>query len=147
MVELPAAVEIIDELAHDCDFLSIGSNDLIQYLLAVDRTNERVSSLYVPYHPAVLRSLKRIADGAERQQVDLSLCGDMALDARMLPFLIGVGIRKLSVDPRSIYKLQRRVREIDSGEARVMAGEMLAIGRLSEMEAYLRDRGLMTPKK
>ena len=147
MVELPAAVEIIDELAHDCDFLSIGSNDLIQYLLAVDRTNERVSSLYVPYHPAVLRSLKRIADGAERQQVDLSLCGDMALDARMLPFLIGVGIRKLSVDPRSIYKLQRRVREIDSAEARVIATEMLAIGRLSEMEAYLRGRGLMPAKK
>ena len=147
MVELPAAVEIIDELGHDCDFLSIGSNDLIQYLLAVDRTNERVSSLYVPYHPAVLRALKRIAEGAARQQVDLSLCGDMALDARMLPFLLGVGIRKLSVDPRSIFRLQKKIQAIDSREAETIAGEMLAIGRLAEMEDYLRAHGLMAEKK
>ncbi|MFO1520954.1 MAG: phosphoenolpyruvate--protein phosphotransferase [Kiritimatiellia bacterium] len=147
MVELPAAVEIIDELGHDCDFLSIGSNDLIQYLLAVDRTNERVSSLYVPYHPAVLRALKRIAEGAARQQVDLSLCGDMALDARMLPFLLGVGIRKLSVDPRSIFRLQKKIQAIDSREAETIAGEMLAIGRLAEMEDYLRAHGLMAGKK
>ena len=112
MIELPSAVEIADELAQEADFLCIGSNDLVQYILAVDRTNEQIADLYLPYHPAVLRALKRIADAAEKQEVDLSICGDIACDSRMIPFLLGIGIRTLSMDSVWIQKVQKRINEV-----------------------------------
>ena len=92
MVELPSAVEAIAELAREADFLSIGTNDLVMYLLAVDRTNERLGRLYLSHHPAVLRALKRIVDGVGERLPRLSACGDAAAYPAMSLFLTGLGI-------------------------------------------------------
>lgn len=139
MVELPSAVWIADELAAEADFLSIGSNDLVQYLLAADRTNEAVADWYAPQHPAVLRSLARIVEAADRAGKPVSLCGDLATDATMLPFLLGIGLRQFSMDPTAIPAAQRRIEGIDSELARRQAERMLGMGRLDEVQAYLRE--------
>lgn len=140
MVELPAAVEIIDELAAEADFLSIGTNDLVQYYLAVDRTNENVRDFYVPYHPAVLRALKKIADAGIKHRVDVCICGDIARDPRMVPFLLGIGLKKLSVNPRMIHDVQKQVKQLNLGQATATARQMLAMGRVSEIREFLEDR-------
>ena len=137
MVELPSAVEIAAELAREADFLCIGTNDLIQYVLAVDRTNKHISEFYVPYHPAVLRSLKRIADAAAANRVPVSVCGEMAGDPKMIPFLIGIGIRELSMDLRLLPRAQATLGLLDSAIARGQADDMLGMGRISELAAYL----------
>ncbi|MBF0486503.1 MAG: phosphoenolpyruvate--protein phosphotransferase [Candidatus Omnitrophica bacterium] len=125
MIELPSAVELIEELATEAGFFSIGTNDLIQYILAIDRTNEKVADLYVPHHPAVLRALKRIVDAAKKYKRDISVCGDMAHDVKYLSFLIGIGIRKLSLDARYLPKVQEKITGLDSREAAQQAGEAL----------------------
>lgn len=139
MVELPAAVEIIDELARESDFLCIGTNDLIQYLLAVDRTNESVSSLYVCHHPAVLRAVYRIVNSAINNDVDVSICGDMALNTDMLKFLIGIGVRKISIDPQHIPRIQQFVMGLHTEEARRHARKLLRFGTLREVNAFLAE--------
>ena len=137
MVELPAAIEIIDELAEVSDFFSIGTNDLIQYLLAVDRTNESVSNMYVSHHPAVLRAVYRIVNSAINNDVDVSVCGDMALDEDMLKFLIGIGVRKVSIDPQQIPRIQAFVSELHTEEARQHARKLLRFGTLKEVNRFL----------
>jgi phosphotransferase system enzyme I (PtsP) len=137
MVELPAAVEIIDELAQAADFFSIGTNDLIQYLLAVDRTNESVSSMYVCHHPAVLRSVYRIVNSAINNDVDVSVCGDMALNEDMLKFLIGIGVRKISIDPQQIPRVQAFLSGLHTEEARRHARKLLRFGTLKEVNHFL----------
>jgi phosphotransferase system enzyme I (PtsP) len=139
MVELPAAVEIIDELSATADFLSIGTNDLIQYLLAVDRTNESVSSMYVCHHPAVLRAVYRIVNSAINNDVDVSVCGDMALNEDMLKFLVGIGIRKISIDPNQIPRVQNFISELHTEEARRHARKLLRYGTLREVNAFLEE--------
>jgi len=137
MVELPAAVEIIDELADAADFFSIGTNDLIQYLLAVDRTNESVSSMYVCHHPAVLRAVFRIVNSAIHNDVDVSVCGDMALNEDMLKFLVGIGVRKISIDPQQIPRVQAFLTGLHTEEARRHARKLLRFGTLSEVNQFL----------
>ena len=137
MIELPSAVEIAGELAAEADFLCIGTNDLVQYVLAVDRTNQNISEFYVPYHPAVLRSLKRVADAAAARGVPVSLCGEMGGDPTMIPFLVGIGIRQLSIDFRLFPEAQAAILALDTADARRQAGEMLALARISDLAAYL----------
>ncbi|MBP7828903.1 MAG: phosphoenolpyruvate--protein phosphotransferase [Kiritimatiellae bacterium] len=137
MIEVPAAVEIAEELSAHADFLSIGTNDLIQYLLAVDRTNESIADLYQGHHPAVLRALHRVAQAAARQGKSVSVCGDMAADGRMIPFLAGIGIRTLSVNPRSRPAVQRVVKNLDLRRAEELSRRMLRAGSLREVEALL----------
>jgi len=137
MIELPSAVEVVDELAREADFLSVGSNDLVQYILAVDRTSEVVSDLYLSHHPAVLRALRKVADACVRHGKPLSLCGDMATDEALLPFLLGIGFRRFSVQARRIPRLQRALAGIHSLRAREGAERMLAMGRVSEVSSYL----------
>jgi phosphoenolpyruvate-protein kinase (PTS system EI component) len=137
MIELPSAVEAIEEIAEASDFLSIGTNDLVMYLLAVDRTNERLNELYRSYHPAVLRVLRRIAAGVGDHLDELSVCGDSAADPVMLPFLLGIGIRKLSVSPSRIPELRSRIRSYTVAETEEIRDQMLAIKNNREMEAYL----------
>jgi phosphotransferase system enzyme I (PtsP) len=139
MIEVPSILEVIDELVLQADFLSIGTNDLIQYMLAVDRTNEKVADCYFPHHPAVLRSMKRVADAAQRHQRDISVCGDMAHDPRYIPFLIGIGIRKFSLDARYLPKIQQCIVGIDAHEAEVFAAELLGRASVNET-AYLLDQ-------
>ena len=132
MIEVPSILEVIDELALQADFFSIGTNDLIQYMLAVDRTNEKVADCYFPHHPAVLRGMKRVADAAKRHQRDISVCGDMANDPRYIPFLIGIGIHKFSLDPRYLPKIQQCIAAIDARKAEIFASKLLGEVNVNE---------------
>ncbi len=137
MIELPSAVEMADELAREAAFFSVGTNDLVQYILAVDRTNEKVADLYVPHHPSVLRALKRVADAAIRHRKDISICGDMAHHPRYMAFLLGIGVRSLSLDARYIPKVQERILSIDIPSARKAAASLLECSSLSAVEKEL----------
>jgi phosphotransferase system enzyme I (PtsP) len=137
MIELPSAVTLVEDLAHEVDFMSIGTNDLIQYMLAVDRTNETVSKLYLSHHPAILRTIDRVVSVAKSHHTDVSICGDIARDPKMIPFLIGVGIRKLSLSPRQMYEIQQAVEAVSMEKAVYAARQMLELSRISEVEAFL----------
>jgi phosphotransferase system, enzyme I, PtsP len=125
MIELPSVLEIIDELAAEADFFSIGTNDFIQYLLAVDRTNEKVADLYLPYHPSVLRAIKKVIVAAGSAGKEVSVCGDMAHEEKFIPLLLGMGVRKLSVDPFFLPRTRQFIlsRNLRADEA--MAAEVL----------------------
>ena len=137
MIEIPSAINILDDLAKEADFFSIGTNDLVQYTLAVDRTNEKVSDLYIPHHPSVLRSLKKIADSAIKAKIDVSVCGDMGSNRKYIPFLIGIGIKSLSVDSVYLPDVKQIISGIDASEAAVVAEKMLSCSRISEVEEIL----------
>ena len=138
MIELPSAVVMANELAAEADFLSIGSNDLIQYLLAVDRTNDEVADWFTPWHPAVLRALAMIVAAAEKAGKPISLCGNLGSDPQMLPFLLGIGLRTLSMDSMAIPAVQRRIEGIDLDRARYQANKMLSFGHVEEVAQYLK---------
>lgn len=143
MVELPAAVEIADQLALHGDFLSIGTNDLIMYTLAVDRTNEKIGGMYTPHHPAVLRAIHRVVKAMGPKVSNLSVCGESVNDPAFMTFLLGLGITKLSVDPNRIPQLKLRVNNTDLAQATTISQEMLNIHSLSDMASYLRGRKLL----
>ena len=138
MIELPSAVMMAHELAAAADFLSIGSNDLIQYLLAVDRTNDEVAAWFTPWHPAVLRALDWIMRAVEKARKPISLCGNLGSDPQMLPFLLGIGLRSLSMDSMAIPSVQRRIEQIDLDVARGQARQMLALGHIEEVAEFLK---------
>jgi len=125
MLELPSVLDLMDELAARCEFFSIGTNDFIQYMLAVDRTNENVADLYQAHHPAVLRGLARAAATALRHQREVSVCGDMAHDARFVPYLLGIGVRKFSLNARYLPRIQERIAATDLEAARQFAAKLL----------------------
>lgn len=137
MIELPSAVEVAAELAQESDFLCVGTNDLVQYILAVDRTNERIAHHYVPHHPAVLRSLKRVADAGRKAQVPVSICGEMASSLKLLPFFVGIGIRHLSMDTRGIPRVQEALKKINSRRAARQAELMLSMGKIADLTEFL----------
>lgn len=137
MIEVPAAVEVAAELAAEADFVSIGSNDLVQYILAVDRANEHVSDLYVSHHPAVLRALKRAADASLALGKPLSVCGEVAADTKMLPFLLGIGVRTLSVEVRQIPGLHKKISSLNAAESKKKADELLGMSRIKDIETAL----------
>ena len=138
MIEVPSAVELAEDLAMEADFLCIGSNDLVQYILAVDRTNECVADLYIPYHPAVLRAINRVVNGALIHGKPVSLCGDMATDERVLPLLIGLGIRTFSMDARRIPKIQEFITSLRYDDTRKLTHDMLRMGSLKAIEERLK---------
>ncbi len=138
MIELPAAAEIAGDLASDSDFLSIGTNDLIMYLLAVDRTNEKVEDMYRPYHPAVLRVLDRITESVGDKIGELSVCGEAGADPALLPFLIGRGLRKISVDPKKISDLKSFIGSYDRVQAEKVSKDMLSLRKLCDLEEYIK---------
>ncbi len=137
MVEMPSAVEVAPELAVEADFLSIGGNDLVQYILAVDRTNQQIADMYLQYHPAILRALRRIASAAIQAGKPLSCCGEMATDPLMLPFLLGIGIRRFSVEPRQLPRVFQTVSALRLEDCRAQAEHLLTLGRISEVETAL----------
>jgi phosphotransferase system enzyme I (PtsP) len=144
MIELPAAVEIAGELARTADFFSIGTNDLIMYTLAADRTNHRVADIYRRMHPAVLRSLKRVCEAGEETGIPISVCGASAADPAMVLFFLGIGIRHLSVDAEHLHPIARFIADQDLTEARTTAAAMLAMGSrvsLQRLAAEIRGRG------
>jgi phosphotransferase system enzyme I (PtsI) len=140
MIEVPAAAMIADVLAREVDFFSIGTNDLIQYALAVDRNNREVADLYQPLHPAILRMLRSIVEGAAGAGIPVSLCGEMAADERFLGLLLGLGLRRLSVHPRSVPVLRRLAAEVDVEKLEAIARECCGLASAQEVEERLRSR-------
>jgi phosphoenolpyruvate-protein phosphotransferase (PTS system enzyme I) len=137
MIEVPAAAMMADVFAREADFLSVGTNDLIQYILAVDRVNENVAHLYQPLHPAVLRIIAQLVRAAEAAQVPLELCGEMAADPLQAIALIGLGIRTLSLVPGSIPLLKNAIRSVELERVRLLMEETLKLTSASEVEELL----------
>jgi phosphotransferase system enzyme I (PtsI) len=125
MIEVPAAAVMTKEFAHEVDFLSIGTNDLIQYLMAVDRGNDLVSELYQEFAPAIIRTIKHIVDEAERAGKYLSLCGEMAADTLAIPLLVGLGLKNLSLAPLTVPYAKRIIRKFSYEDAKSLAEECL----------------------
>lgn len=125
MIEVPAAVALADLFARECDFFSIGSNDLIQYTLAVDRANQNVAYLYDPFHPAVLRALAATLQAGQRAGIPVSACGEMAGSLHGAAFLLGLGCTQLSMAPKSIRRIKDLVRRVQIVDLRRMTEEAL----------------------
>jgi phosphoenolpyruvate-protein phosphotransferase (PTS system enzyme I) len=137
MIEVPAAAMMADLFAREADFLSIGTNDLTQYMLAVDRTNENVAHLYQPLHPAILRTIGNLVVAAEAAQVPLELCGEMAADPLQAIALLGLGIRTLSLVPASIPLVKTAVRSIELGRVRTLMTEAMKLASAAEVQQLL----------
>lgn len=125
MVEVPSAALTADSLAKECDFFSIGTNDLLQYLLAIDRTNERVAYLDHPLHPAMLRVLKGVVDAAGAANIPVSVCGEMAGDTEFIPILLGYNFAQFSMNAGAIPRIKRLIREIRDDDCKALLGEAL----------------------
>jgi phosphoenolpyruvate-protein phosphotransferase (PTS system enzyme I) len=134
MIETPSAATISDLLAAECDFLSIGTNDLIQYSLAADREDEHVGYLYHPLHPAILRALRQIVIASERSGCPVAMCGDMAGDAMLTWVLIGLGLRNLSMAPRQIPVVKSIVRATRLSDAERLLTQALTMATETEIE-------------
>jgi phosphotransferase system enzyme I (PtsI) len=149
MIEIPAAAFTADLLAREVDFFTIGTNDLIQYCLAVDRADERVSQLYEPLHPAILRVIMMVRRAAARQGIPVSLCGEMASDPALLTLLVGLGLREFSMTPGAIGVAKQVLSEVRTDDLRALARRILRMPTVEEMEQELlevfsktRDQGL-----
>ncbi len=139
MMEVPAAVAIADMLAKEVDFFSIGTNDLIQYTLAIDRVSEHVAHLYEPLHPAVLRSIKQIVDAGKRNGIPVSICGEMAGEPFYLPILLGFGLNSLSMTPRAIPRIKNMIRNIKLSEAQEFTEKALNLPTAEHIISYLQE--------
>jgi phosphoenolpyruvate-protein phosphotransferase (PTS system enzyme I) len=137
MLEIPSAALTTDLLAREVDFLSIGTNDLIQYSLAVDRTDARVSRLYEPLHPAILRILRHIVRAAARQRTPVAVCGEMASDPVLLPLLVGLGLREFSMSPTAMPVAKQVVHHVSAADMERVARHVLRLATVSEIEEYL----------
>ena len=139
MIEVPSAAFTASLLAKEADFFTIGTNDLIQYTLAVDRTDDRVSNRYEPLHPAILRLLRHVRRAAARQGIVVSVCGEMASDPLLLKLLIGCGLREFSMTPGAIPMARRVVKETSARQMMRVAARVLTLGTVEEIEQYLGD--------
>ena len=149
MIEVPAAALIAEHLAREVDFFSIGTNDLTQYTLAVDRGNEQVANLYRPFHPAVLRLIERVISIGRRAGISVALCGEMAADPLAVPVLVGLGLTEFSMNPLAVPVVRNLVRSLSYREARRIAQKALALATAKEVEEYLLEQlsGLLSHLK
>lgn len=141
MVEIPSTALIADQLAKEADFFSIGTNDLIQYTLACDRMNEKISHLYQPFHPAVLRLIQMTADAARRENKWVGVCGEMAGDVQAIPLLVGLGIDELSMSASSVLKARHLVQSLNYAELRELAQNALQLDTQEEVLHLLERSG------
>jgi phosphocarrier protein FPr len=130
MIEVPAAVAIADQLAHEVDFFSIGTNDLTQYVMAADRGNAAVAGLVNPLNPAVLRMIRQTVEAGHAAGIWVGICGELAGDAKSAALLVGLGLDELSMNGPAIPAVKAAIRGIDRGEAAKLAGDMLGRGLL-----------------
>jgi phosphotransferase system enzyme I (PtsI) len=133
MIETPSAILIADQLAREVDFFSVGTNDLIQYCLAIDRGNEHVAYLYEPTHPAVLQALQLICRAAEKAGIDIAICGEMAGEDIYTLVLIALGFRELSMNAANISRVKRVLREIDLDDGRRVLEELMTYSTAAEV--------------
>jgi len=137
MIEIPAAAIISDLLAKEVDFFSIGTNDLIQYTTAVDRMNEKISHLYNPFHPALLRLVKLVIDSAHKENKWVGMCGEVAGDPKLIPILIGMGLDEFSMSPISILKARGIIRNISQDKMRDLAQQVINLPTAEEVENFI----------
>jgi len=140
MIETPSAALIADLLAGEADFFSIGTNDLIQYCLAVDRANEHIAYLYEPLHPAVLRALSLTCKAAQKHDIPVSMCGEMAGDPLYTLILLGLGISELSMNPAGIPRVKRILRQVDRAAGAEILDELLQLPTAQEVALRLENR-------
>ncbi|RNB82788.1 phosphoenolpyruvate--protein phosphotransferase [Brevibacillus fluminis] len=137
MIEIPAACLIADALAAEVDFFSIGTNDLVQYTLAVDRMNERLSDLYSYFHPAVLRLIQQVIDASHRNGIWTGMCGEMAADPLAAPLLLGMGLDEFSCNANSLPRVKEQIRRMSYESAQEVAKNALALSTPDEVKTYL----------
>jgi phosphotransferase system enzyme I (PtsI) len=139
MIEVPAAVVIADKLAREVDFFSIGTNDLIQYSLAIDRANERLTYMYEPLHPAVLRLIKSVVDAARKANIRTAMCGEMAGDPLCVLILLGMELDELSMNHLAIPRIKKIIRESTLEESKLLLKKALTFNTASEVRSYVHD--------
>lgn len=139
MIELPSAVMIAEMLAREVDFFSIGTNDLIQYSLGIDRTNRYVSYLYQPLHPAVLRSIKHVVDAAHQAGIEVSLCGEVASDPFCVPILMGMQVDSLSMNAQAIPGIKRIIRQASMDECKQLLKQVLESSSVARTNRLVRE--------
>jgi phosphotransferase system enzyme I (PtsI) len=144
MIEIPSAAVISDVLAKEVDFFSIGTNDLVQYTVAVDRMNEKIAYLYDPFHPAVLRLIKLVIDNAHKEGKWVGMCGEMAGDPKAIPVLLGMGLDEFSMSASSILTARKLIRSLNFEDAKKIANEVLSLGTAEEIKKYLEEVGTVT---
>ncbi|GAB6990805.1 phosphoenolpyruvate--protein phosphotransferase [Paenibacillus pini] len=137
MVEIPSTAVLADQFAKEVDFFSIGTNDLIQYTMAADRMNERVSYLYQPYNPAILRLVKMVIDAAHHEGRWVGMCGEMAGDATAIPLLLGLGLDEFSMSASSILPARSQISKLNASEMKELAGKALNLGTAEEVVALV----------
>ncbi|MEM7629204.1 MAG: phosphoenolpyruvate--protein phosphotransferase [Planctomycetota bacterium] len=140
MIEVPSAALMAPTFAREVDFFSIGTNDLVQYTLAVDRTNERVAHMYNPAHPAVLKLIRTVVRAADKRGIPVSCCGEAAAEPDIAPLLIGLGLRTLSLTAQGIPPLKRLIRSLDIEHCERIAAKAMRFDSDSEAAAYVRDQ-------
>ncbi len=139
MIEVPSAVINADLLARYADFFSIGTNDLVQYILAVDRISEKIAYLYNPLNPAVLRFLRQIVEVSEKHDTPVSICGEMAGEPQYTMLLLGLGFRHLSMSPTYMYQVKRIVRSVSMEECRTMVDRLFELEDTADIEQIVRE--------
>ena len=137
LIEVPSAMVIADLLAREVDFFSIGTNDLIQYALAIDRVNKHVAHLYDPLHPAVIRMIRKIVDSAHNQGISVSMCGEMAGEPMYVPILLGLGLDGLSMSPFSVPRVKKVIRQISMADSKLFLDDISLLSTASDVNKYL----------
>ena len=137
MIEIPAAALIADELAKECDFFSIGTNDLIQYTVAVERGNKKIANLYTHFHPAVIRLIKKAIEGAHKNHILCGMCGEAAGGVTFIPLLIGLGLDEFSMNANKVLNVRKLIRKLDFKECQKLADEVLKLATSDEVEKLL----------
>lgn len=147
MIEVPAAAAITDLIVKEVDFLSIGTNDLIQYYLAVDRSNEFVSYLYKPFHPSILRVLKYIIETAQKEGKEVTVCGEMAADPLSAILLLGFGLKRFSMNPIFIPRIKNSLRSVEYGYVQKIVQNAMTLKSAQEIEEYIIEKTLVKHPK
>ena len=140
MIEIPSAALTCDILAKEVDFFSIGTNDLIQYALAVDRVNEKIAYLYKPTHPGVLRLIKNIIDAGHKEKIWVGMCGEMAGEPGLVLILLGLGLDEFSMSPAAVPEMKYIIRNINFKDAKEAAEEALSLPTGEEVESFINKR-------
>ncbi len=140
MIEVPSAVATADILADVTDFFSIGTNDLIQYAMAIDRSNVHVADLYQPLNPAILRMIKHVCNVGEKKGVKVCMCGEMAGDPLYIPVLLGLGVDEFSMNPQSIPAVKNVIRQLDTRETKRIAEEVMKLTTSTEIGNFIRNK-------
>jgi phosphoenolpyruvate-protein phosphotransferase (PTS system enzyme I) len=137
MIEVPSAVIVAEELAKEVDFFSIGTNDLIQYVLAIDRINERVTYLYEPLHPAVLRLIRQVVDVGHKEGIRVAMCGEMAGEPAYTMILLGLGLDELSMNPLAIPRVKKIIRGATMKESKALLNKVMTFSSATEIRAFV----------